>query len=180
VTFNRENTLDEFETPNGTRIVAQPAPEKGDTCAGCAFDGFTTVEGLECSGTPECSPSSRTDKRDIIWVRAEPKALDLTAHTRKVLMLSTGHITQHTSEVLTACSQARKGTVWAAIAFEAWAEYGWLMYAHDYVIDDEIARSHPELLTIFEFARKHDFGYVWLDCDWETLPPESGLPVFEW
>jgi hypothetical protein len=92
----------------------------------------------------------------------------LKGNTRRMLDISTAHISQETCDAATA-----KAITWANTGP---TEFGFIVYVHD-ERDDE---TFNDLWDVIEFARAWGFEYVMFDRDAPHLPEGSGLPVFDW
>lgn len=85
---------------------------------------------------------------------------------RKMLMLSTGHVTWETSKLLDDPQNP-----W--VMTSQWGTYGWFVYAHD----DNLDEMPGELAHIMRYARVHGCEYILFDCDADVI---DDLPVFQW
>lgn len=88
-------------------------------------------------------------------------------HIRRVLVLSTGHVSHQTMTMLDNTEP------------ENWPVYGgkiphgWYIYAHD----ENDGKIPPDLWACCDFARKSGFDYIQFDCDWDqTQFPQ--LPAY--
>ena len=91
--------------------------------------------------------------------------------TRTVLVLSTSHIEQSTSEWLEGEAAAEENATSIDVASSI---YGFWMYVHD---EWEVDQYPADLCRVFEFCKEHGFSYLCLDRDGDTV---DGLPVFHW
>lgn len=83
-----------------------------------------------------------------------------------MLVLSTGHISWATAEILN-----KDPMTWPVSG--GTSPYGWFLYAHDEVDD-----SCPEdLAAAYVFARSHGCSYIHFDCDGPTV---EELPSYAW
>ena len=103
---------------------------------------------------------------------------------RKMLALSTGHLTKETRDWLaagdlTGLAGAQDGTPYGAVG-----GYGWFVYAHDDNTSFPSATHAPDgeypadLWTCFVKARELGCDYIMFDCDWgelEDLPFHSEI-----
>lgn len=96
----------------------------------------------------------------------DPKSL--SANTRRMLDISTAHVTQATCDAATA-----KAISWANTGP---TEFGFVVYVHAERDED----TYDDLWAVIEFARAYGFDYVMFDRDAPHLPDGAGLPVHDW
>jgi hypothetical protein len=90
---------------------------------------------------------------------------------REILVLSTGHITKATAELLDGLPANQYPSTGGP-----YGDYGYFLYAYD--ADHEYDDTMPDdLKAVLTFARAHGCVNVLLDCDADTV---DGLPVFDW
>lgn len=100
--------------------------------------------------------------------------------TETILSVSTGHIPRRTADALGQedSNRCANAALWDVLAYEPWADYGWIIYAGE--VPEEVRTEHPELARLIDLARENGFYYLRLDCDANTLPEELGYPSLEW
>jgi hypothetical protein len=94
----------------------------------------------------------------------------MSLEIRKILVLSTIHVTAETAAYLnnTDCQS------WPKVG-GPYSEYGWVMSAHP---NDELDRELSEdLAAVFSFAQSKDCSMVLFDRDAEVV---EGLKTYEW
>lgn len=95
--------------------------------------------------------------------------LGTTVEVQSILMLSTGHVTKATADILNTPGQDLIGGVMI------WQSYGWVVW-----VDADAAvtyAQYPDLVACMKFAL--DMGIFWIrfDCDVDAIPD---LPSYDW
>ena len=101
------------------------------------------------------------------------QGIDLSSHERQVLMVSTSMIPKHTADALSSPASE----INHSLSVEPWSTYGWIVCVPQ---EDACLSAHQELYNLMQFAAERGYLYLWLDCDGDPLPPECGLPEFQW
>jgi hypothetical protein len=91
--------------------------------------------------------------------------------TRKMLCLSTAHVSEATAKMLNDTPY----TLWPVVG-GPWA-YGWLMYAHDERLDSGDKHFPDDLWECCVFARSKGFDYILFDQDADIA---DGLTFYSW
>lgn len=89
---------------------------------------------------------------------------------RKILVLSTAHVTAETAILLneTDCQK------WPLVG-GPYSEYGWFVSAHD---GDALDReTSPDLIAVIAYAKSKDCSMILFDRDADTV---DELPTYEW
>lgn len=95
----------------------------------------------------------------------------------RVLVVSTGHIPNHTAKALgRKPGEAAASTLSHILSHVEWFEYGWLIACVSEHAD-QIADDHPELAELMRICGRAGISYLQLDCDGTTM---DGLPTFSW
>lgn len=101
-------------------------------------------------------------------MRPEASASNQGLETRRVLVLSTAHLSPETIRSL----NETPSSAWAVSG--GVLPFGYYVYAHD----EPPEGVQPDLMACLDFGRANGFDYVQFDCDAEDLPA-STLRVFE-
>lgn len=94
----------------------------------------------------------------------------MTLEFRKILVLSTSHVTEETKDLLDSDLPLDQWPVSGG----PYGDYGWFMYAHEDPDDEKIP---AELRVVFAFARANGCDNVLFDCDADQV---DGLPTYDW
>lgn len=100
----------------------------------------------------------------------------LKRYERRVLVCSSGMVPKNTA---TALRLRERSALWKDISFEHVGDQWLIHVSSDHAAAAEF-HGHAELGAVIRFAADHDFDWLVLDGDADHLPPESGLPRFEW
>lgn len=100
---------------------------------------------------------------------AEPAQLEI----RKLLVLSTSHVTKATADLLNSTDAA---TEWPGCG-GPYGEYGWMFYCSEENNGEGDRHIPDELFAVMQFARANGCDNVLLDRDSD---PVDGLPTWEW
>lgn len=101
-------------------------------------------------------------------MRHEPSTPTSAVETRRVLVLSTAHLSPETIRSLNETPPASWAVSGGVLPF------GYYVYAHDEAPEGVQA----DLMACLSFGRSNGFDYVQFDCDAEHLLP-STLQVFD-
>lgn len=100
---------------------------------------------------------------------AEPAKLEI----RKLLVLSTSHVTKATADLLNS-TDAVTSWPWCGGPY---GEYGWMFYCAEENNGEGDRHIPDDLFAVMQFARANGCDNVLLDRDSE---PVDGLPTWEW
>lgn len=93
---------------------------------------------------------------------------------RKLLVLSTAHITPQEGELLNNWTPEKFDIPFACGPFE---NYGWLIFVN-LDIDEEIGwQDFPNIWILFQYAQRHNCDFILLDKDG---PLVEDLTIFKW
>jgi hypothetical protein len=96
------------------------------------------------------------------------------AEIRKLLILSTGHVSKETADLLNG-----HNSTWPCVG-GPYSEHGWFVYCHEEQGSLEVPRDFipDDLFAVMTYAReKHGAHNVLLDCDGDRV---DDLPYYEW
>jgi hypothetical protein len=99
--------------------------------------------------------------------------IDLSLVTRRVLVVSTAMVPEHTAKHLD-----ENGILPLTVHDMGNGWHFWILGPEEF--DESTRAQHPELMALCKFARDRNYDLLWLDSDEYNLPPECGLPVFDW
>lgn len=101
---------------------------------------------------------------------------DLLCCQRRMVQLSTAHVTKETAKTLDEQLASKTGVLWDCISYANWNDFGWLIWTGS-PPDASYAVEHPELHDLILFALHQGIEYLMLDCDADII---DGLPQWEW
>ena len=89
----------------------------------------------------------------------------------KMTDISTGHVSERTADAL----RNEKSDLRNLLAYEAWADYGWIIFCSTDAADS-VRATNPDIAHLIDVCVQGKVDFLKLDCDADRV---AGLPWFD-